>query len=227
MIICPFCGTHYQQFQSNCKNCGGPIPTPPPAPPQMSTFGEGREGGARMGAFGEGRYADAYEPPAPPLPPRPISDRYIWRLMWTKAGPAAGMILLLIGVIFTFIGFIMTAAVVTAFVGIPFLLIGLGLLAGGGALAWNGYKNAQQTVEALRNGQSSRGQITDVSVNYNVRVNGRNPWNIRYEFEALGRPYEGSVSTLTPPGPHIQPGMAAVVLYLPDNPGVNSLYPHP
>ena len=51
MITCPWCGTSYTTFRSNCKNCGGPLPppaeataTPPPIP-------------------------DLPEPPPPPLHP--------------------------------------------------------------------------------------------------------------------------------------------------------------
>ena len=29
MIICPWCGTQHEKFQSNCKNCGGLLEAPP------------------------------------------------------------------------------------------------------------------------------------------------------------------------------------------------------
>jgi hypothetical protein len=63
--------------------------------------------------------------------------------------------------------------------------------------------------------------------NYNVRVNGQTPWKVTYGFELDGQHYEGTVSTLNPPGLHLQPGMPATVLYLQDTPSQNTLYPHP
>ena len=31
MVICPWCGTNYTTFQSNCSRCGGPLTGPTPA----------------------------------------------------------------------------------------------------------------------------------------------------------------------------------------------------
>jgi hypothetical protein len=67
----------------------------------------------------------------------------------------------------------------------------------------------------------------DLAANYNVRVNGQTPWKVTYGFELDGQHYEGTVSTLNPPGLHLQPGMPATVLYLQDTPSQNTLYPHP
>src|SRR5579871_1191264 len=44
MITCGWCSTHYPSWQTNCKNCGGPLPPlpgmelgspPPPAPRKL------------------------------------------------------------------------------------------------------------------------------------------------------------------------------------------------
>ena len=56
MITCPFCGTNYQQFQSNCSNCGGPLPLP-----QVS----------RPAAPGAVQPRPAQVKPATPQPPAP------------------------------------------------------------------------------------------------------------------------------------------------------------
>jgi hypothetical protein len=61
--------------------------------------------------------------------------------------------------------------------------------------------------------------------NLNVRINHRHPWMIRYTFQANGQLYEGNVSTLN--RPNYQPGQRVYVLYLPQNPEYNALYPHP
>ena len=35
MITCPWCGTNYQSFQSNCSNCGGSLPLPIEKPSEI------------------------------------------------------------------------------------------------------------------------------------------------------------------------------------------------
>ena len=79
----------------------------------------------------------------------------------------------------------------------------------------------------LRVGEATTGQIAYVPENYHIRVNGRYPWKIQYVFKVQDRDYRGSVSALNPPGPALQTGRAARVLYLPSSPEMNSLYPHP
>lgn len=82
-------------------------------------------------------------------------------------------------------------------------------------------------MRVLQVGEAARGEILSTEINYNVRVNGRSPWNIAYRFRVFGRDYQGSVTTLNTPGPHLQPGRAVYALYLPDAPENNAIYPHP
>ncbi len=207
MIICPWCGTNYLSFQSNCKNCGGPIPAPEAGIPLPS-----EPGGL---------------PAAPPPAPRPISNRYAWRLLASDGWGLSALILGFIGVIFSVVGAALTLGVVTAFVGIPFLALGIVFLGLGiSGLVWR-HGHAQKIVNVLRMGQAARGQIAEVGENYSVEVNGRHPWVIRYQFQVIGQGYEGHVSTLNPPGQDFQAGKPAWVLYLPDDPNLNSIYPHP
>jgi hypothetical protein len=207
MITCPYCGTNYQSFQPNCKNCGAPLPAGPDAPLTAITGEAG--------------------PAAPPPPPRPVADSYAWRLMLADGWAVVGLVFLLLGAIFTVVGAALTLGVITALVGLPFLVIGLGFLAVGGALASSRLKAARQTVRVLREGQATDGTVGRVEQNLNVRVNGQNPWTITYEYRINGQPYEGRVTTLNLPGPNLQPGRSAYVLYLPDSPQASSLYPHP
>lgn len=208
-IICPWCGTNYADFRPNCKNCGGPIRLPEPP----------REASAPL---------EAAEPLlAPPPAPRPIADSYVWKLVGGDGSSILGFILTLIGGIFFIVGGGLTLGIVTAFIGIPFTLLGLVLGAGGAALLRTRYGVMQKLVNVLRHGQPTRGEIVSAEANYNVEVNGRNPWSIGYQFEVNGRDYSGKVSTLNEPGPQLQPGRAAYVLYLPESPELNALYPHP
>lgn len=207
MITCPWCGTNYVSFQSNCTNCGGPIPAS-----QAETF-------PSAGA------SDHFT--APPPAPRPISNKYVWRLLSSDGWAIVGFVFGLLGVIFTFVGAGLTLGIITAFVGIPFLILGivfLGLAIGG--LAWR-YGKAQKIVDVLRMGEATSGQVQEVQENYSVRVNGRHPWMIRYQFQVNGQDYEGNVSTLNPVGQDIQTGKTVCVLYLNEDPRWNSIYPHP
>ena len=163
----------------------------------------------------------------PPPAPRSISKNYVWRLLSTDGWSIAAFVFGLLGSIFTLVGAGLTIGVITAFVGIPFLLLGLAFLGiGGGVLNWR-YKETQKVVNVLRVGEATRGQIIEIQENYSVRINGRYPWVIRYQFQAGGQAYQGSVTTLNQPGQQLQAGKAVSILYLPMAPKWSSIYPHP
>ncbi len=203
MITCPWCGTNYPTFQPNCQNCGGPLP-----PPQETRLPE------------EG-------PVMPPPAPRPIASNYAWKLLLSDGWAISALVFLILGFVFTLLGIILTVAIITAFVGIPFAGLGILFLGGGiGVAIWR-YKEKQAVVDILRVGEATTGQITSVEENYNVRVNGRNPWRISYQFALGGQTYGGELSTLNTPGAALQPGKQTCILYLPQSPARNTLYPHP
>ncbi|MHC1782437.1 MAG: hypothetical protein AB9891_06705 [Anaerolineaceae bacterium] len=207
MIICPWCGTNYLEFQSNCKNCCGPIP----APREEAIFSSSQS-----------------ELAAPPPPaPRPISNAYAWRLLTADGWALAVLILGLLGFIFTLVGAGLILGIVTAIVGIPFLAIGIIFLCLAIAgLVWR-YGRAWKVLNILRMGEVTSGQIVEVQENYSVRVNGRHPWVIGFQFRVNGQDYNGNITTLNPVGQDIQPGKSAWVLFLPEDPRWNSIYPHP
>ncbi|MFZ5880220.1 MAG: DUF3592 domain-containing protein [Chloroflexota bacterium] len=165
--------------------------------------------------------------PMPPPAPRPISNSYFWRLMMVNAWGIAGFVFALLGSIFTFLGIILTVAIVTAFVGIPFALLGILFLAGGGMAIYHSYQKAKITIQVLREGEALEGKIVNLGQSSNVRINGRRPWVISYQFRVNGREYQGHVTTLNTPGARLQVGKMAYVLYLPTAPEHNALYPHP
>jgi hypothetical protein len=204
MTTCPWCGTNYAEFQPNCANCGGPLPIPP-----------------RPGAEREESLL------TPPPAPRPIADSFAWKLVFSDGWFIAGTVFTILGSIFSCVGLVMLLAIVTLLIGILFTLLGLGFLAGGlAALIWR-YQQARTTVRVLQVGQAARGEIVSVEQNYNVRVNGRHPWLLIYHFTAHGRQYQGQVSTLNPVGHLFRAGNPVYVLYLPDAPEHNAIYPHP
>jgi len=206
MVTCPWCGTSYATFQPNCTNCGGPL----------------RSADFRKDEIGAGE-----EPPAPPPAPRPIPDQYAWRLASRDGGAIAAFVFGILGIVFSLVGVGLTFGVITAFIGIPFLLAGLAFLAVAAAVFLWRYQIAKRTVLVLREGLATRGQIIETQPNYSVRINGRNPWVIRYQFQANGQEQAGQVTTLNQPGEQHQSGKPAWILYLPASPGWNSIYPHP
>ncbi|MCW5877152.1 MAG: hypothetical protein KIS85_09790 [Anaerolineales bacterium] len=204
-VTCPWCGTNHPEFQSNCKNCGAPLPTP------------------QQQAAERARSAL----PQPPPPPREMSSRFIWRWMMTDGWTIGGFVLLMFGISLAPAGLGLIAGLITAFVGIPLFFIGLVILAGGmGVFYWR-YTLAQKLLNVLRHGRSTTGEITQVQQNHSVQINGRSPWNIDYVFKLDGKSYGGTVITLNTPDEHLKKGSPAVVLYLPEEPEYNGLYPHP
>ena len=205
MITCPWCGTNYLEFQTNCSSCGGSLPLPQEKPVELP----------------EERLA------VPPLAPRDVPRNYVWRVMSVDGWAITGGIFALLGAIFGVVGIALTVAVITAFLGIPFAIIGIAFLGGGLALLIWRYQQAQITAVVLRDGQAALGEIVVVHQNLQVRINGRHPWTVRYSFEAGGQAYRGSVTTLSQPDLRQQPGKGVYILYQPDNPQQNTIYPHP
>lgn len=210
MITCPWCGTNYEDFQSNCDNCGGSLPMSVEAPP-----------------ISEEPAIASEIPLAPPLPPRQIPKKVMSRMLLTDAGMISGSVFLLIGVIFFVVGMALVVAIFTLPVGIPFAGLGFIFLVVGGVLFFWRYENARQKVSILRDGQAALGEITHVTQSYHLRVNGRYPWVIQYLFKVYGTNYQGKLTTLSQPDLSQQPGKAVYVLYQQNDPEKSTLYPSP
>ncbi|MBN2149148.1 MAG: phage holin family protein, partial [Anaerolineales bacterium] len=145
---CPWCGTNYAAFQSNCNNCGGPIP-----PPQQD--------------IEESSPSPEPDIILPPPPPRPISDRYKWRFMLSDGWSIAAGIFVMLGLIFSTVGGSLTFAIVTALIGVPFLLLGLAFLVGGVVVFYWRHDEAVKLVNVLKHGEAVRGQVIDLQENQN------------------------------------------------------------
>lgn len=204
-ITCPYCGTNHAAFQSNCKNCGAPLP----APGELERIEQSRK------------------LVMPPSPPREIASSFAWRWLMTDGWSIAAFVFIILGFSFSVTGAGLVAGIITAIIGLPFLFLGLGFLGGGiGVTVWR-YQLAQKALNVLRHGLSTKGEITGIDQNYNVRINGRNPWSISYKFRLDGKDYEGKVTTLNIPGPNLTPGSQTAILYLAEDPQFNGIYPHP
>ncbi|MEM7343797.1 MAG: hypothetical protein AAF485_06110, partial [Chloroflexota bacterium] len=144
MTTCIYCDTSYATFQSNCSNCGGALP--PPANSSTSFFSD-------------------QSPAEPPPAPRHAPDKIIWRILFTEAWFIVGFVFFILGVIFSCTGAGLTAGIITAFVGIPFL--GFGLLCALASLPVLviQYNKAKQKLHVFRTGEATLGEIMTVQEN--------------------------------------------------------------
>ncbi len=214
-ITCPYCGTHYRYFQPNCDNCGGSLPLPDPNVVDPTAVIDQPEA------------VTPAKPIRPPEAPRNVPNSHIWKLMSTSVGPILGGIFGVMGLIFTILGVMMTITIVAAMVGIPFLLIGVVFLGVGAPLFFVSLSRARTTLKVIRQGQEVLGQIVRVEQNFQVSINGRHPWKLTYQFEVGGKKYQGVNQTLSIPDLSQRPGQSVYVLYNPENPTENSIYPNP
>lgn len=153
--------------------------------------------------------------------------RAIWHILSSDAWAILGLILSLLGSVFTAVGIPMAVSLVAAFVGIPFSAIGLVSLGGGIAiLVWR-YQVSDRTIAVLREGEATVGEIVGVVQNYQVQVNGRYPWTVEYDYEVDGGLYGGKVTTLSMPDLSQQPGSPVYVLFMRDDPAQSTIYPSP
>jgi membrane protein implicated in regulation of membrane protease activity len=205
MIICPWCGTNYASFQPNCDNCGGSLPLPAKAVHTPSIEGLA----------------------TPPPPPRNVPHQVMWRILSADGWAITGFVFLLLGVIFGLVGAGLTISPVTVFVGLSFAALAvLFLCAGVPILVWR-YQMAHRILEVLEQGEAAEGEIVSVYQNYHVRVNGRYPWTVHYQYEVSGRQCRGKVTTLSRPDLSQQPGRPVYVLHMGDNPAQSTIYPSP
>ena len=202
MVTCPWCGTNYVRFQANCNNCGGPLPFP-------------TQDSVRLSA----------DLATPPPAPRDLNTRTIWRTLLTDGWAIVAGVFILLGTIFGLVGAGLTVTLVAAFVGLPFLGLGVLFLAPAVPMALWRYDGARRTVDVLRLGDAAQGRIAEVYENRFVRVNHRHPWVISYSFQVDGHTYEGKATTLRTPNQRQQPNQPVVVLYLPQEPSQNTIYP--
>ena len=196
-VSCSFCDTQYLEYQPTCRNCGGPLPVKPGSGP-----------GAQ-----------------PPPAPRELPPGYMKKKVWLRPTVLVGAIFALVGlpflVIFPIVGFSTGMWL--------FIIIGGGLgglfTFGGATLFFKGYSAAKKRVAAYIHGTATMGTISNVAQNYNVRINGRSPWNVTYQFQAEGGKFQGVASSLDDSAGQREVGQQVHVLYMPRRPRINTIYP--
>ena len=178
-----------------------------------------REMGVELDALERVASAEpALEQPAPPLvatPPPPTAASPSHRLEPVDdrpppaprvvppgtSGVAGGIVFLLIGGFFTAIaGLMMTIGLVLVLygnsdgwfmLGVPSIHLTVGL-----ALLFYALRGRQERRRIVREGHVALGRIEDTGRNKRVKINGRNPYKMDYEFEVDGQTFSGSHSTM-------------------------------
>lgn len=197
-VTCPWC----KQFSpaappgADCGNCGGPLPPPPSV----------------------GRAL------APPPAPRHLPERYTRdRLLAKNAGAIVGTAFAAFGALFGVIG--LGLCLVLLPLGLGFMAFG-GLFGGIGLAVRNASrKDPMRQIEALTRGVAAEGQVVSVGRDGSESINGRNPFVIEYLFTVNGQPIGGATKGWDIVNATRQPGQALWVVYLPNDPSVNSIWP--
>jgi hypothetical protein len=159
------------------------------------------------------------------MPPRQVPKMALVRLLRNEPSAILGGIFLLVGLVILGLVTIAMYPVFRLPDSLFFTLFNLGFVVFGAIFFLRGLQKSLQTVKILRDGQATLGEISDVSLNYRVRINKRHPWVIQYSFKVFGSEYQGKLSTLSQPDADQETGNAVYVLYHPDDPKKNTLYP--
>lgn len=163
----------------------------------------------------------------PPPPPRPLASNFVMRLLLIDAWAIATFVILLLGLPFVLLELGLALVSVTAPIGTMFLGIGLLFIMGGVALLFWRYQKAAQKARAYHTGEAVEGKFVQLEKIMYIRALNRRPWKIQYQFHVDGQMVTGEARTWAQPGDALQPGQHAYVLYLPQEPEANALYPNP
>lgn len=138
--------------------------------------------------------------PPPPPAPRALPAAFRREVLVFKN------VYVIIGGIFVFVFF---WTVLFALIGAPLLYLG--------------WTRGQKRLLALSNGATVQGRITDVDRDTSVRINGRSPWRISFEYPSPGGRAEGWVYAWK--RPELQPDDPTWVVFLPEDPSSACLWP--
>lgn len=160
--------------------------------------------------------------PMPPAAPRPMPPNV--------TGAAGGVVFIMVGGLFTFVAsiFIVVGLVIVAsgdlggwfMVLFPMLhfTIGVGLLV-------YAFRSRHMRRHLAVNGVPAVATVEEVELDRSVKVNGRSPHKMEYEFEVLGTTYRGKRSTMNRAVTAHIPDDAIWVVYDPEDPSDNMEWP--
>lgn len=156
-------------------------------------------------------------PPPPPVP-RPLPKGFEFREKWSRNILACiGGLFFLIGS-FIFLVFLLLGLLIGTPLPLLFMILGFVML-------WIARRHAARTLKAFKRGTAVEGKVVSVAQDQSQTLNGAHPWKLIYHFPVGAQLHEGNVvswdSTITARSA----GQPLWVLYLPEDPGQNTLYP--
>lgn len=197
-LTCPWCKQYWPaRPQGNeCANCGGALPALPGMERAM----------------------------APPPGPRHLPEKYTRDLLlWKNVGAVVGSAFAAFGALFGVIG--LGLFLVLLPLGLGFLAFGL-LFGGIGWVIRNGSRReGMRQIAALTHGYAAEGQIVTVNEDRSEYINGRHPYRIDYVFQVNGQMVGGSTKGWDVIHSLRRPGEPLWVVYLPNDPSSNSIWP--
>lgn len=155
--------------------------------------------------------------PPPPPAPRTLPKGFALRTRLT------GNIATWIGLIFFGFGSFMTTAVF--FANPWFALFPLLFALGGFGMLRYGLIQAKHTLKAFKQGTAIAGNVHSLSSDTTQTVNGKHPYKLIYHFQLNGNLHDGSVVSFDSTLSKRRSGQPLWILYLPDDPTKNTLYP--
>jgi len=92
-------------------------------------------------------------------------------------------------------------------------------------LVYRGATGHRRQIRAFTNGAPVLAEVTQTGLDPSLRINGRNPWRVCWEFLVDGRPHRGSLSSMSKLAiEDLLQAKQLVVLYDPEDPRANTVY---
>jgi hypothetical protein len=171
---------------------------------------------------------DQTSPGAPPsVPPRQLPKEFVRRIRRAHQfqflfGTIFAVVGTALGVAFLPVG-IMTGMVVFLILGTVFLLVFGGI---GYGVLLSGVRSSRIKLKALTDGLTASGTVDEIFLDSSIKVNNRSPWKVNYSFTVNGQRYT-SGQHMWHADDSLEAGFPIYVVYLPEDPGQNSIYPPP
>ena len=153
----------------------------------------------------------------PPSPPRVLPKGFEFRQKWSRnVATLAGIGLVLIASLF-----FVAALKARSFAALAPLLF----ILGGASLFRHGWQTACGVLKAFRKGVAVEGKVVEVRLDKTQSVNQRHPWVMTYQFPVGNELIEGSITSFNSTLGTRGGGQPLWVLYVPDDPTQNTIYP--
>lgn len=153
----------------------------------------------------------------PPAIPRELPKGFAFRQRFTNSvATVIGLILMAMGGLMGLLLLLIQ----------PWFALFPAILFIGGALLLNhGMSTAAATLRAFRTGLPQQGSVVSSLKMTSQSHNGVNPWKLLYEFSIEGQKHQGSLIAMDETVGQLKPRQPLWILYLRDDPSINTVYP--